>query len=81
MLSASITEQTIHRQGTTWIGALEQNSSNVSVVLSTTCPFNYCYRSDKKIKSSNHPILLMRTFSALVIVQECCVGAVERISH
>ena len=41
-VSCNISGKSIQRQGTTWIGVLEQNASDASVVYSTSCPFSYC---------------------------------------
>ena len=47
--TCNIADQSIQRQGTTWIGALKGNTSNYSLVFSTVCPFFYCNRSNVKI--------------------------------
>ena len=41
-VSCNISARSIQRQGTVWIGALLQNTSNTSVIYSNTCPFSYC---------------------------------------
>ena len=41
-VSCNISGKFIQRQGTVWIGALQQNTSNTSVIYSNTCPFSYC---------------------------------------
>ena len=41
-VSCNISGKSIQRQGTVWIGALQQNTSNTSVIYSNTCPFSYC---------------------------------------
>ena len=41
-VSCNISQRSIERQGTAWIGALEQNTSHISVIYSNTCPFLYC---------------------------------------
>ena len=54
-VTCNITEQTIERQGTTWIGVLEKNTSNL--VFSAVCPFLYCRRSSIKIYINQSIIL------------------------
>ena len=41
-VSCNISGKSIQRQGTVWIGALQQNTSNTRVIYSNTCPFSYC---------------------------------------
>ena len=49
-ITCNITEESIERQGTTWIGALK-NTSNL--VFSTVCPFLYCNQSSVIINLNN----------------------------
>ena len=41
-VSCYISGKSIQRQGTVWIGALQQNTNYTSVIYSNTCPFSYC---------------------------------------
>ena len=45
-ITCNITEQSIQRQGTTWIGVLEKN---ITLAFSNVCPFLYCKKSSVKI--------------------------------
>ena len=48
-VSCNISEKSIQRQGTVWIGALQHSTNQTSVVYSITCPFSYCRRSKANI--------------------------------
>ena len=41
-VSCYISGKSIQRQGTVWIGALQQNTNYTRVIYSNTCPFSYC---------------------------------------
>ena len=41
-VSCYISGTSIQRQGTVWIGALQQNTNYTSVIYSNACPFSYC---------------------------------------
>ena len=41
-VSCYISGTSIQRQGTVWIGALQQNTNYTSVIYSNSCPFSYC---------------------------------------
>ena len=41
-VSCYISGRSIQRQGTVWIGALQQNTNYTSVIYSNVCPFLYC---------------------------------------
>ena len=47
----NITDKSIQRKGTTWVGVLEYNSDydDASIVYSTVCPFFFCNTTDVKI--------------------------------
>ena len=42
IVSCYISGRSIQRQGTVWIGALQQNTNYTSVIYSNACPFSYC---------------------------------------
>ena len=48
-ITCNITEQSIQRQGTTWIGVLDSNTSNITLALSNVCPFLYCNKANIKV--------------------------------
>ena len=62
-LACNITEQSIERQGTTWIGVVENSSGKITLenttalVFSNVCPFHYCNASNVKIFVNQTPFL------------------------
>ena len=80
-ITCNITEQSIQRQGTTWIGVLENNTGVIPLWhLAMSVHSTIVMHQSVKILV-NQTLFSMKTFSVLIIAQEFSVVAVETTSH
>ena len=56
-ISCNISQMSIQRQGTVWIGAVQQNTYQISLVYGKICPFSYCIRDKVSISLVNQTYL------------------------
>ena len=55
VIECNITDQTVHRSGTTWVSASEANNSN-TLILGKHCPYYYCKQEEVAVNLTDPDI-------------------------